>query len=81
MSSDILIKQLYAKSNNDEESDADLLRIAAMRLKHVEEALCFVGVICGQQESDYALQCADVAYTVYQFDPFTDYRMQKVTLQ
>jgi len=78
MSSDILIQRLYTLSKSDEEPNADLLRIAATRLKHVEEALCFVGVICGQQKSDYALQCADVAYTVYQFDPFRDYHVNRV---
>ena len=43
MSSDALIQLLTAKSRNEDEPDTELLRIAAMRLKHVEEALAFVG--------------------------------------
>ena len=81
MSSDVLIQQLTAKSRNEDEQDTDLLRIAAMRLKHVEEALAFVGTVCSQYDTEYAQACADVAYTVYQFDPFTDYRIHRVTLQ
>jgi len=81
MSSDALIQQLTAKASNEDEVDKDLLRLTIMRLKHVEEALAFVGVVCGQYKSDYAQQCADVAFTVYQFDPLTDYRLHRVTLQ
>ena len=81
MSSDALIQLLTAKSRNEDEPDTELLRIAAMRLKHVEEALAFVGTVCSQYKSDYAQTCSNVAYTVYQFDPFTDYQIKRVTLQ
>jgi hypothetical protein len=81
MSSEVLIERLREKANNEDEPDRELLRLAFMRLKHVEEALAFVGNVCIQENSEYAKACALVAHNVWHLDPFTDYQLHKVTLQ